>query len=158
MPAVETNWLVANKVGVTNSQDIKNVQPVALSIIAEPSEISYKVLKFGSEFAPYAKFVDDIRTAYADFVGSLEDLNLVKLVDDVYEGFYSEAMDNVCEKTCSLLYEGSIFSETLKQHLVAKYPELTYEMLAKPKTTSKASKKAKVVVDTDDLGIDLDSL
>lgn len=158
MPAVETNWIAPNKVGVTNAQDIKNVQNSAKAIIDDVSEISYKVLKFGSEFEPYSKFVDDIRNAFIDFVSTLEDKNLTKLVDTVYEGFYSEAMDKVCEKACTLLYEGSLFSDTLKEHLVKKYPELSLDMLSKPKSTDKKSGKVKEVIDTESLDIDIDSL
>lgn len=158
MPPVDTNWIAPNKVGVTNSQDIKNVQNSALAIISEPSEISYKVLRFGSEFAPFTKFQEDIRNAFISFVSTLEDLNLTKLVDDVYEGFYSEAMDKACEKAINTIFEGSVFSDTLKEHLLSVYSDLKAEMLAKPKTNAKTGKKVNPSVDTESLGIDLDNL
>lgn len=161
MPAIDINWIVPDKIGVTNVQTIKNVQPEAILIVPQ-NELVYARLEFGTDLALYASFVDSIRTTFSDFFAGLDEKNLTKLVDSkVFEGFYEQAIDAVCEKTLTLLTEGSIFSDTLKNHLLEKYSEvgLTLDMFSKPKTTSaKTGGKAKVKIDLGQLDIDIDDL
>ena len=157
MPAVETRWIKNGVLGVTNFQTIKNVQTQALAILGSPDKIQFRRLEYGSEFQAYANFKDDIRNAFINFMAVHEDKNIAKLVDsEVYEGYLSEVFDAMSEKAISLVKDGSLYSDTLKAHLLHENDGLTENMLRKPKPTS--AKAVKASIDISDLDIDVDDL
>jgi len=159
MPQVETTWLKAGKLGVTNEQTIKNVQPQAIAIIGSPELLKFKRLEYGSELESYKAFKEDIRNAFITFYNAHEDKNLQKIVDScVYEDFLSEVFDNASEKAISLVKDGSIYSDTLKTHLLSEYPDLKEDMLKKVPKVASGAKASKPKIDTESIGVDLDDI
>ena len=158
MPSVETRWIKNGVLGVTNFQTIKNVQPQAIAILGSPDKIQFRRLEYGSEFEAYAQFKENIRDAFISFMSVHDDKNITKLVDsEVYDGYLSEVFDSMSEKAISLVKDGSLYSDVLKEHLVKEHDELTEDMLKKqPKATT--AKAVKAPIDVSSLDIDIDDL
>ena len=128
MATTKVSWVVVNKLGY-KTQSVRNVQPKAQAVL-KPDQYAYTMPEIGEGSKALNELKADIDAAFDSLFTKLDSLTVTgqdgesqSFADYIdsknFEGFLQTAYGKVSAKASALVHEGSIFSDTVKEHLIA---------------------------------------